>query len=140
MNEHLPRVASAIIRNEHDEVLLIERVKQDTAEDGSVLTHSFPGGRVEQGETDLQAAVRETLEETGYLVEPSDVLYSGRHHQFPIHMTYTACRLITLVNKQVHDTGVKQVLWVPRRSLQTVLKTPIHPTVMKYLDIEPIEE
>lgn len=135
MNEHLPRVASTIVKNERDEILVIERTKQDKADDGSILTHSFPGGQVEPGETDLQAAVRETLEETGYLVEPSEVLYAGRHHQFPIHMTYVAARLIQLLNSDVTDGGVRQVLWIPRLELDTTFATPIHPNVRRHLDI-----
>jgi len=53
--------SSCVVINEKEEVLLILR------EDFRIW--ALPGGGVEPDETPEQAAVRETLEETGYLVE-----------------------------------------------------------------------
>jgi len=53
--------SSCVVINEKEEVLLVLR------EDFRIW--ALPGGGVEPDETPEQAAVRETLEETGYLVE-----------------------------------------------------------------------
>ena len=135
MKEQLPPVASAIVTNERAEVLVVERTKQDIAEDGSVLKCSFPGGGVEPDETVLQGVVRETLEETGYLVEPTEVLFAGRHPLFPIHMTYVACKLIAHLNPDTQDSGVKNVLWVPIADLPTTFTTPIHEAIAEHLGL-----
>jgi 8-oxo-dGTP diphosphatase len=67
MPEHDPhRVAcvGAIIRDERGRVLLVRRAN----EPGRGLW-SLPGGRIEAGETEEAAVVREVLEETGLVVQ-----------------------------------------------------------------------
>lgn len=54
--------ADVIIRNEKGEILLLQRSYQDDFQQGK---WSLPGGKVEQGESFLQGAERELLEETG---------------------------------------------------------------------------
>jgi 8-oxo-dGTP diphosphatase len=56
--------AGAVIRDKAGRLLLIRRGH----EPGAGLW-SLPGGRIEPGETDQQAVVREVLEETGLRVE-----------------------------------------------------------------------
>src|SRR6266566_5207563 len=55
----------AVIKDRDGRLLLIKRGH----EPGAGLW-SLPGGRIEPGETDTQALVREMLEETGLTVEP----------------------------------------------------------------------
>ncbi len=60
----------------------------------------FPGGKLEQGESPEQAAVRECLEETGIDVVADRVL-SETHHAEPdlrLRLTFVLCRLTS------HDT------------------------------------
>jgi 8-oxo-dGTP diphosphatase len=54
-----------IVHDERHRLLLVRR-----ANDPGRGLWSLPGGRVEPGETDQQALVREMHEETGLLVEP----------------------------------------------------------------------
>jgi 8-oxo-dGTP diphosphatase len=61
----------AIIRDGSERLLLIRRGH----EPGAGLW-SIPGGRVEPGETDAQALVRELREETGLLVAPGPLVGS----------------------------------------------------------------
>ncbi|MGI8451105.1 MAG: NUDIX hydrolase [Streptosporangiaceae bacterium] len=60
-----PRVpcVGAIIKDEAGRLLLIQR-----GHEPETGRWSLPGGRIEPGETDEQAVVRETLEETGLQV------------------------------------------------------------------------
>lgn len=62
--------ASSIVTNEAGELLLIER--------HDIHTFDVPGGGLEAGELPMEAAVRETFEETGLRVRPSHLL--GIYH------------------------------------------------------------
>ncbi len=59
----------AVITDSHGRLLLIRRGH----EPGAGLW-SLPGGRIEPGETDAEALVREMLEETGLCVQPGRLL------------------------------------------------------------------
>ncbi|MCX7671892.1 MAG: NUDIX domain-containing protein [Anaerolineae bacterium] len=61
---HRYRAAGGVVLDEHDRVLLIERVVW--REGRQVHEVRLPKGHVEPGETDEQAALREVCEETGY--------------------------------------------------------------------------
>ncbi|HEY0233848.1 MAG TPA: NUDIX hydrolase [Afipia sp.] len=60
-------VSTAVVRE--DKVLLVRRAVPPANH-----YYTFPGGRVEYGETLAQAAAREVLEETGLVVEIGDML------------------------------------------------------------------
>ena len=59
----------AVVTDGHGRLLLIKRGH----EPGAGLW-SLPGGRIEPGETDAEALVREMFEETGLTVEPGRLL------------------------------------------------------------------
>jgi ADP-ribose pyrophosphatase YjhB (NUDIX family) len=59
----------AVVKDRQGRLLLIKRAH----EPGAGLW-SLPGGRIEPGETDAEALVREMLEETGLTVEPGPLI------------------------------------------------------------------
>ena len=65
---HIPCVG-AIIRDAAGRLLLIKR-----GHDPEAGRWSLPGGRVEPGESDAQALVREMREETGLIVQPGPLV------------------------------------------------------------------
>ena len=88
MSEAKPAIASAVIVQ--DGRLLLARRRQ---QEGTVLW-ALPGGAVEPGESVEEAAVRETLEETGLTVEARQVLGSRVHPATKRFMSYVACDVI----------------------------------------------
>lgn len=64
-----PRTRVAVVLNDH-EVLLVKNWL------GS-QQWTLPGGGIKRGETPLQCAVRELFEETGLVVEPSELSFVG---------------------------------------------------------------
>src|ERR1039458_2879297 len=68
----------AVVTDSPGRLLLIKRGH----EPGAGLW-SLPGGRIEPGETDAEALVREMLEETGLTVEPGRLLGRGQRPALP---------------------------------------------------------
>lgn len=71
--KHITPVAIIVLRNEHGEFLMTDRVESDPEDAGIVVGHDFwqlPGGGIEVGETVEEAAVREAQEELGITVVP----------------------------------------------------------------------
>lgn len=69
MSEKIVPCVGAVVHDADGRLLLIRRGQ----EPGRGLW-SLPGGRVEPGESDAQAVVREVAEETGLLVRPGRLL------------------------------------------------------------------
>ncbi|ALH95565.1 NUDIX hydrolase [Acinetobacter equi] len=90
------------------------------------VTHTVfnqPAGHVECNETLIEAAVRETLEETGYEVEIQDLLgiYTYTPPMFPDRTYYRFCFLAK--ETQYHpeaklDTGIVGAVWMTLDELQ----------------------
>ena len=76
----LERCVGGIVFDDQGRLLLIQRAN----EPGKGLW-SLPGGRVEPGETDFEAAVRELREETGLDVRPHTLAGSVLRGRYDIH-------------------------------------------------------
>lgn len=59
------KVVYALIKNKHNQILMVDNHEGHW---------SLPGGRVEEGESLVEAVVREVYEETGLTFEPGDIL------------------------------------------------------------------
>lgn len=58
-----------------DDYLFIHRTKKNNKVDGSLLNGI--GGKLEPGENFIQAVIRETMEETGYVITEKDIKLAG---------------------------------------------------------------
>jgi 8-oxo-dGTP pyrophosphatase MutT (NUDIX family) len=99
------------------ELLLTRRSWSMRSHGGEV---SFPGGRLDPGETPLAAALREADEEVG--LDPALVTVHGEldHLNTPVSRSYIVPKVATVSGRpHVHArTGeVDRVLWVPVREL-----------------------
>jgi 8-oxo-dGTP diphosphatase len=80
--------ASSIVTNKAGQLLLIER--------HDIRTFDVPGGGVEAGELPTEAAVRETWEETGLRVRPSQLIgiYHWPNEPHAVLSLYFRCELL----------------------------------------------
>lgn len=109
-----PHVTVAVIAQRDGRFLLVE----ETVEQGRVV-YNQPAGHVEKGETLEAAAIRETMEETGWDVAITGFL--GMYVYTPPHKPdttyYRACFLANAL--QYHpdyqlDNGIIQCVWLTR--------------------------
>lgn len=116
---------SAVVRHD-DRYLMIE----ERASGIAVLTQ--PGGHIDTGESPEQAAVRETLEETGCTVEAEDLIgvylwiHPQTRQQF-LKLVYAA-RFVSLDERRPLDEGVVKRLWMTRDDIEHArprLRTPV---------------
>lgn len=97
------RCVGAIIHDADGRLLLIRR-----AHEPSAGLWSVPGGRVEDGESDAEAVVRELREETGLLVEPGALV--GTVTRGPFEIFDYACTVVGGVLQAGDDAA--DVRWV----------------------------
>ncbi|MGW3321107.1 NUDIX hydrolase [Streptomyces virginiae] len=98
------------------------------------LMWQFPAGGIEAGESPEQAAVRETLEETGLTVEAIKLLGERVHPKTGRLMSYTACRLLEGVAIVGDVEEIAEVAWVAHSDLPTYVPYGLFEPVQVYLD------
>jgi 8-oxo-dGTP pyrophosphatase MutT (NUDIX family) len=100
------RAAGAVLENDAGEVAVIYRPKYED--------WTLPKGKLEPGETEEEAAVREVEEETGYLGELGDELgqvsYTDRHGR-PKVVRYW--RMKVTGGEFQPNREVSELLWLP---------------------------
>ncbi len=69
------QVVAALIRREDGRILICQRPRQKARG----LLWEFPGGKVEPGETEAQALIRECREELGILIQPGQAAARVEH-------------------------------------------------------------
>ena len=119
MTTWTPHVTVATVVEKDGRFLFVE-------EHSEGVTHTVfnqPAGHVESGETLIQAAIRETLEETGHTVEIDALLgiYTYTPPMFPDRTYYRFCFLAQSVNVDLNatlDTGIVRAVWMSLDELQ----------------------
>ncbi len=112
MTERIVRVVAAVVVRQ-GEVLITRRLAD--AERGGLW--EFPGGKVEEGETEPEALGRELEEELDCAVEVGPLLLRHRHRypDLAVELAFYRCEL--KVNAAPRALGVAALAWVPRQAL-----------------------
>ncbi|MDO8329182.1 MAG: NUDIX hydrolase [Fluviicoccus sp.] len=114
------RVTVAVVVEREGRFLLVE----EDIESWDVPVFNQPAGHVEKGETLIEAAKREALEETGWEVEITDLLgiYTYAPHQSVNDFTYYRfCFVAQAVHhyNQPLDEGIIRAVWMSLDELES---------------------
>lgn len=124
-------VVATVVEREGRFLLVEERV-------GGELCLNQPAGHWESGETLVEAAQRETLEESGWRVEPTALL--GLYHHQPEHLDYGFLRLAFAARALSHyperklDEGIVRALWLSRDEIAASQARHRSPMVLRCVD------
>ena len=123
-----PGISAAIIV-QGGKVLMVRRAIGENE-----LLWQFPAGAIEDGETAEQAAVRETLEETGLTVEAVKLLGERVHPKTGRLMSYTAAAAVSGVAHVADDEELDAVAWVSHSEISDYVPYGLFGPVQEYLD------
>lgn len=123
-----PAISAAIIVADGKVLMVRRRVSEGE------LSWQFPAGAVEAGESMEEAAVRETLEETGLTVEAVKLIGDRVHPKSKRFMGYTAARIISGEAHVADDEELDAVAWVAHSEITDYVPYPLYDRVQEYLD------
>lgn len=105
-----PHVTVATVVERNGKYLLVEELSDDK------LVFNQPAGHLEENETLAQAAIRETMEETGWLVELKGVVGVALHYsvynQVTYHRTTFFASALSQDLERKLDDGIVRALWM----------------------------
>jgi len=111
-----------IIENELEEVLMIKSYRYTT----STIEWEIPAGRMDEGESILETAAREALEETGYttgnhrLIKSYNPIIGISNHRF--HLVH--CQAIEQVS-EFDENEVAEIAWISRERITEMIENNI---------------
>jgi 8-oxo-dGTP pyrophosphatase MutT (NUDIX family) len=119
---------------ERDQRFLLVRERDEKGDE----VFNQPAGHLEQHETLLECAVRETLEETGWLVKPIATLGVRLYHSANNGITYLRTNIIAETVKhfpeRTLDTGIIDIHWLTVEELKSRQHQLRSPMVLMAID------
>ncbi|MFZ4150487.1 NUDIX hydrolase [Streptomyces pseudogriseolus] len=124
-----PGISAAIIVSEGKVLMVRRRVSEGE------LMWQFPAGQIEDGEAAEEAAVRETVEETGLVVSViRRIGYLASHPKSGREMFYTACEPLQGEARVADDEELDAVAWVAHSEIADYVPYGLYGPVQEYLD------
>ncbi len=127
--ETLPLAASLLVIRKDGKILAISR-KDNPNKFG------LPGGKVDPGETPIEAVVREVREETGMLVVKPFMIFSGVCHG---DVTYFNTNFMakSLTGQLAQQEGEGRLAWVPKELLYLGPFGTYNKALLKHVQLDP---
>ncbi|HEV2540421.1 MAG TPA: NUDIX hydrolase [Frateuria sp.] len=127
-----PHVTVACVVAQGERYLMVEE------EVDGRLVYNQPAGHLDDGESLVQAAVRETLEETGWAVQPECFLgvhqwRSTEHGEGVVRFSFAARPLAHDPTRRL-DLGIRRALWLGRAEIAGLGPRLRSPMVLQSID------
>lgn len=121
------RVVAALV--ERDGRYLITQRRENAV---LPLLWDFPGGRVEEGESDEAALVREVAERLGAEVEVGQLISFVNHpyEKYAVDLYLYECKLL---RGDLHCRAVRDYAWVTSKEMESYSFTPVDEASMSKL-------
>ena len=123
-----PGISAAIIVDSGKVLMVRRRVGEGE------LLWQFPAGAIEPGEAAVDAAVRETDEETGLTVKALRLLGERIHPKTGRLMSYTACEVVSGEARVADDEELDAIAWVTLDEIPEYVPYGLFGPVQEYLD------
>ncbi|MDT0608828.1 NUDIX hydrolase [Streptomyces lancefieldiae] len=123
-----PGISAAIIVRDGAVLMVRRRVSEGE------LMWQFPAGQIEDGEAAEDAAVRETVEETGLAVTSIKLLGERVHPKTGRLMSYTACEPVQGEARVADEEELDAVAWVAHSEIKEYVPYGLFGPVQEYLD------
>ena len=121
--------SSAIIRNKKNQILILSRKKKESFRD----CWEFPGGKLNNGETYLEALVRELKEELNIKINIKEVVnYSFFKHQYRAFLLMMYVFEIKKWSGKVCNNENEKIEWVSISELRGKKLLPANIKVVDY--------
>lgn len=122
-----PTIAAAVIVHDGKLLLVRRRVSEGT------LSWQFPAGAIEEGESPIEAAVREAEEETGLAVTGTTILGERVHPATGRTMIYVACDAASGEAALGDPDELAEFTWSTVTDLPTLVPYGFYKPVQDYL-------
>lgn len=116
------------IVSKDEKILMIKRARVE-----GDLEYTFPGGKVELGETKEQAVIREVKEETGINVKVKKILGERIHPNTLIKLTYFICDYFSGDLAISDYNEIKEAKFLTKDEFNNCVKTDVYEPVKKYI-------
>lgn len=123
-----PKIALGIVLDGHGNVLLIRRVGEER--------WFFPGGKVEAGESEALAVVREVTEETGVQCRVLAAIGRRTHPESGRDISYWHCQALSDAIETKDIKEIAEARWVPARDALTLLGGSIYAPAQQLLTLQ----
>ncbi|MFF7678278.1 NUDIX hydrolase [Actinacidiphila glaucinigra] len=123
-----PGISAAIVVQEGRVLMVRRRMREGE------LSWQFPAGGIEAGESPEEAAVRETLEETGLTVSAIKLLGERVHPKTKRLMSYTACDVVSGTAHVADEEELAELAWVAHAEIAEYVPYGLFEPVQDYLD------
>ncbi|MET9190130.1 NUDIX hydrolase [Streptomyces tendae] len=123
-----PGISAAIIVQDGKVLMVRRRISEGE------LMWQFPAGAIEDGEAAEEAAVRETVEETGLVVTAAKLLGERVHPKTGRLMSYTACTPLQGEAHVADEDELDAVAWVAHSEISDYVPYGLFGPVQEYLD------
>lgn len=124
-----PGISAAIIVKDGAVLMVRRRISEGE------LMWQFPAGAIEPGEAAEEAAVRETVEETGLTVKSiRQIGYLASHPKSGREMFYTACEVVDGEAWVADEDELDAVAWVTHAEIREYVPYGLYGPVQEYLD------